>query len=169
MMKEINWVDDFEGDEDFAIIDTPIAKFGIYSKGNVLIKEDWVLDGIRPRLPETAFLANIQQQISRFWQAPLLFSSIAMRRPGTVHRIKVLEALFRIPVGETRTYADLAAILDSSPRAVGGACRNNPFPLLIPCHRVVSASGLGGYAGETEGDLVGIKQKLLAYEAAWMQ
>ncbi len=168
-MREINWVDDCGGDEDFAIIKTPIAKFGIYSKGNVLIKAEWVLGGDGPRQPDTEFLANVQQQISRFWKAPLLFSSIAMLRPDTAHRIKVLEALCRIPAGETRTYANLAEVLESSPRAVGGACRNNPFPLLIPCHRVVSASGLGGYAGETEGELTGIKQKLLAYEAAQIQ
>lgn len=168
-MIEIIWVDDCEGDADFAVIKTPVAKFGIYSKGNVLIKAEWVLGGDDLRQPDSEFLANVQQQISRYWKASFPFSQIAMLRPDTAHRTKVLEALCSIPVGETRTYASLAADLDSSPRAVGGACRNNPFPLLIPCHRVISSSGLGGYAGETKGELTGIKQKLLKHEAARIQ
>lgn len=168
-MKEINWVEDCQGDEDFAIIRTPIAKFGIYSKGNVLINAEWILDTRMTRKPETEFLTDVQQQINLFWQGSHQFSSIAMLKPGTDHRIKLLEELCRIPAGETRTYADLAKALGSSPRAIGGACRNNPFPLLIPCHRVVSTSGLGGYSGQTEGELPEIKQKLLAYEASRVQ
>ena len=168
-MNAINWVEDCHGDEDFAIILTPIAKFGLYAKGDVLIKAEWVLDNRTLRQPETEFLGNILQQINNFWQGAFLFSSIPMFRQGTEYRIKVMEELYRIPAGETRTYADLAASLASAPRAIGGACRNNPFPLLIPCHRVVSITGLGGYSGETEGELPEIKQKLLAHEIFWTQ
>lgn len=164
-MSDINWVEDCYGDEDFAIIQTPIAKFGLYAKGDVLIKAEWVLDKRSVRQPETEFLGNILQQLINFWQGSLLFYSAPMLRQGTVFRNKVWEELCRIPAGQTRTYADLSAILVSSPRAIGGACRHNPFPLLIPCHRVVSTSGLGGYSGETIGELPGIKQKLLALEA----
>jgi methylated-DNA-[protein]-cysteine S-methyltransferase len=168
-MSEINWVQDSQGDEDFAIIWTPIAKFGIFSIGNVLVKAEWVLDGRKARQPKTEFLAHVVKQINRFWQGYTVFFPIDMLRQGTIFRIKVLDELCRIPVGETRTYADLAAELGSSPRAIGGACRNNPFPLLIPCHRVVSKSGFGGYAGKTDGELLGIKQKLLVFEESRFQ
>ncbi len=76
----------------------------------------------------------------------------------------------QIPSGEVKTYGALAAQLGSSAKAVGNACRNNPFPLVIPCHRVVAASGIGGYAGDTlqqqkgEIEFMQIKQWLLAHE-----
>ena len=69
-----------------------------------------------------------------------------------------------IHYGETRTYGEIAKILKTSPRAVGNACRNNPMPLIIPCHRVVSAKDIGGYDGAKSGDLLAIKYKLLASE-----
>ena len=76
----------------------------------------------------------------------------------------VLDQLLLIPYGETRTYGEIAKILKTSPRAVGNACRNNPMPLIIPCHRVVSAKDIGGYDGAKSGDLLAIKYKLLASE-----
>ena len=70
-----------------------------------------------------------------------------------------------IPLGGVATYGELAAQLGSSPRAVGGACRNNPIPLLIPCHRVVSKTGVGGFSGEWgEGERVETKRWLLRHE-----
>ncbi|MEW6764569.1 MAG: methylated-DNA--[protein]-cysteine S-methyltransferase [Pseudomonadota bacterium] len=66
---------------------------------------------------------------------------------GTSFQQSVWAELTHIPPGTTRTYGDLAHALGTSPRAVGGALRANPIPLLIPCHRVVAADGLGGYAG----------------------
>jgi methylated-DNA-[protein]-cysteine S-methyltransferase len=70
---------------------------------------------------------------------------------GTVFQQRVWRALCEIPMGETRTYGELAKALGSAPRAVGQACRRNPTPILVPCHRVISVSGLGGYDGVGEG------------------
>lgn len=83
---------------------------------------------------------------------------------GTVFQRRVWQALAAIPYGRTRTYGDIASELGSSPRAVGGACRANPLPILVPCHRVVAASGLGGYAGRTDGTWFAIKARLLRHE-----
>ena len=75
---------------------------------------------------------------------------------------RVMTAMAGIPVGETRTYGELAAALDTAPVAVGGACGRNPVPLFIPCHRVVAADGsLGGYSAP--GGLA-LKRRLLAHE-----
>ncbi len=52
-----------------------------------------------------------------------------------------------IPHGDTWTYGELAARAGTAPRAVGGACGANPIPIIIPCHRVLSAGGSGGYSG----------------------
>jgi len=69
------------------------------------------------------------------------------------------QALLGVQFGEIRTYGELAKELNSSPRAVGQALGANPFPILIPCHRIVAANGLGGFA---EGPTW--KRKLLAWE-----
>jgi len=78
----------------------------------------------------------------------------------------VLKQLQKIPYGETRTYGDIAKILETSPRAVGNACRKNPVPIVIPCHRVVAANGIGGYDGAVDGDKLDIKNWLLKLERA---
>lgn len=78
----------------------------------------------------------------------------------------VLKQLQKIPYGETRTYGDIAKILKTSPRAVGNACRKNPVPIVIPCHRVVAAKGIGGYDGAVDGDKLDIKNWLLKVERA---
>lgn len=83
---------------------------------------------------------------------------------GTPFQRRVWDALRRIPPGQTRRYGDIARELGSGPRAVGGACRANPLLLLVPCHRVVAASGQGGFAGQTRGRWPAIKSWLLAHE-----
>ena len=83
---------------------------------------------------------------------------------GTAFQQRVWAALQAIPTGSVLSYGELARQLDTAPRAIGGACRSNPIPILIPCHRVVSRQGLGGYAGEVEGELPGIKRWLLRHE-----
>ncbi|MDH5259570.1 MAG: MGMT family protein, partial [Gammaproteobacteria bacterium] len=69
-----------------------------------------------------------------------------------------------IEAGKTLTYGDVAKLLDSSPRAVGNACRRNPIPLLIPCHRIVAKNGTGGFAGQKSGPVFDIKCWLLDHE-----
>ncbi|HRK96528.1 MAG TPA: MGMT family protein, partial [Rhodospirillales bacterium] len=74
----------------------------------------------------------------------------------------VWRRLVAIPWGQTVSYGALAAELASSPRAIARACAANPIPIIIPCHRVVAASGgLGGYSG---GDGIDTKAALLALE-----
>ena len=76
---------------------------------------------------------------------------------------EVMRAMAAIPFGETRTYGELAAELDTSPIAIGGGCGRNPVPLVVPCHRVVGADGLRGFSGDGG---VGQKRALLEHEGA---
>ena len=79
----------------------------------------------------------------------------------------VMAAMADIPYGETRTYGELAAELDTAPVAVGQACGRNPVPLVVTCHRVVgSDGGLRGYSG---GDGVDTKRRLLDFEQGTTQ
>jgi methylated-DNA-[protein]-cysteine S-methyltransferase len=73
----------------------------------------------------------------------------------------VWEALVAIPYGETRTYTQVAAVAGGVSRSVGGANSRNPIPIVIPCHRVLAATGLGGFSG---GDGVETKRRLLRLE-----
>lgn len=73
------------------------------------------------------------------------------------------QVLCDIPFGETRTYGDLAKLMDRPAQAIGQACGANPIAILIPCHRVLAANGLGGYSGAGG---VEAKVKLLQLEGA---
>lgn len=80
---------------------------------------------------------------------------------------KVLQMTRQIPWGETISYKDLALRCDSpsAMRAVGSVLKKNPFPLIIPCHRVIQSSGkIGGFQGCMDGDSVMLKRKLLSLE-----
>jgi methylated-DNA-[protein]-cysteine S-methyltransferase len=70
-----------------------------------------------------------------------------------------------IPRGRTRTYGELARELGGEARAVGQACGDNRLPIVIPCHRVVAADGIGGFAHATDGYPIEAKRWLLLHEA----
>ncbi|MDP2216277.1 MAG: methylated-DNA--[protein]-cysteine S-methyltransferase [Methanolobus sp.] len=80
---------------------------------------------------------------------------------------KVLTETRKIPYGQTITYAELACRIgkEGASRAVGSALAKNPYPIVIPCHRVVSSSGIGGFCAETCGEKVELKRKMLEMES----
>jgi methylated-DNA-[protein]-cysteine S-methyltransferase len=105
------------------------------------------------------------RELERYLADPLFRFTLPLAPGGTAFRQRVWQALAQIPIGESRTYGELARLLRSAPRAIGGACGANPIALVIPCHRVVAARGsLGGFMGVTEGDPIAIKRWLLAHE-----
>lgn len=116
---------------------------------------------IRGRDPLAGAIGTALQQ---FFRQSAGLRPVPLRLAGTPFQQRVWHALQQIPPGEVRTYGALARQLRSSPRAVGGACRRNPVPLLVPCHRVVAAQGLGGFAGHTAGQEIALKRWLLQQE-----
>ena len=77
--------------------------------------------------------------------------------PNSQQRVYAL--LVQIPAGKISSYATLAKALNTSPRAVGGALRNNPFAPEVPCHRVIAADGfVGGFKGDWEKAPSGVNQ-----------
>ncbi|MCA0273465.1 MAG: methylated-DNA--[protein]-cysteine S-methyltransferase [Proteobacteria bacterium] len=76
---------------------------------------------------------------------------------------EVMRAMCAIPFGETRTYGDLAKELGVPAQAIGQACGANPVPLIVPCHRILGASGLGGFSAPGG---VETKVALLKHEGA---
>jgi len=117
----------------------------------------------RPRDGTAACEARLPSD-SRRWFAKRSKITVPLDLRGTPFQLKVWKALLKIPPGQTVTYGQVARAIGSpkAARAVGAACRANPIPWLIPCHRVVAANGLGGYSGG------GVKRKraMLKWEGA---
>jgi methylated-DNA-[protein]-cysteine S-methyltransferase len=110
--------------------------------------------------------ARAVEALRRYFETGELPGDLPLAAAGTPFQRLVWQRLERIPAGHTVTYGDLARELGTSARAVGGACRANPIPLLIPCHRVVARGGLGGYSGERGGAWADKKRWLLRHEGA---
>lgn len=158
-----------------AIFRTDIAIIGICLSDDKLVKLDY-LTNRKTRSARSSIAKKMQYSIESYLQAHACemavdkavdkAMAIDVVLSGTPFQRKVLRQLMKIPYGETRTYGELAARLKTSPRAVGNACRRNPIPIVIPCHRVVAAGGLGGYDGAICGDKLDIKTRLLQLEGA---
>ncbi len=145
-----------------------------YCQGDPNLNAEYDLQQASP--DSLMFIEKIRQQLSNYFtQADFQFSLPFELHLGTPFQQRVWQALTEIPSSEVKTYGELAKELNSSARAVGNACRRNLFPVIVPCHRVVSASGIGGYAGDTletqKGSInfLKIKQWLLAHERISLQ
>lgn len=147
------------------IFTTEIATIGLQFEGARLIKIDY-LDKKINKAATSKNAASVKNKIEKYLlpRSKLKNIKVELLLDVTPFQKKVLNQLQNIPYGEIRTYGEIAKILKTSARAVGNACRNNPIPLIIPCHRVVAANGIGGYDGATSGKLLDIKYQLLKHE-----
>ena len=152
------------------IIESEIGALAVGRRG-ILVVAEWLVGKAEPPAFDAsdATATKLIEAYMRFFRGNLqAFARLPMGE-GTRFQCKVWGACREIPAGETRTYGWIAKELRLSQahcRAIGNALRVNPLPILVPCHRVVSATGLGGYAGETSGAMTDIKCRLLAFEAA---
>ncbi|MBA2653351.1 MAG: methylated-DNA--[protein]-cysteine S-methyltransferase [Tatlockia sp.] len=113
----------------------------------------------------THLTALIEQELDSYFRNPHHRFQLPLKSHGTAYQQRVWNALLVIPVGRTVTYGDLAKTLQSSPRAIGQACKTNPLALFVPCHRVVGKNNLGGYMGRT--DDICFKTNLLEHESSF--
>lgn len=114
--------------------------------------------------PKNSIAKETFLQLQRYFDNPQFKFDLPIELIGTPFQIRVWRFLQKIPPGKTLTYGELAKKLKTSARAIGNACRANPLPIIIPCHRIVSATGLGGFAGKQKGEMITIKKALLAHE-----
>lgn len=159
MPINIIWVDNCEGVEEVESLHTPVCAIKIHRRQDVITHIDWDFS------QDAGAIGKNDKHTVEFWPDSDKAITIKLLKQGTVHQNKVWAELLKIPSGETLTYSALAKKIGSAARAVGNACRTNPYTLLIPCHRVVSVNGMGGYSGHRHGEYMEIKAKLLAYEA----
>jgi methylated-DNA-[protein]-cysteine S-methyltransferase len=147
------------------VVATPIGWLGIRTGGAALT----VLDILEAKPPVTGRPGPVALRVGEalgcyFAGDPAALQGLAVAPAGTAFQQRVWARLVHIPAGTTISYGDLARELGTAARAVGGACRANPIPLVVPCHRVVAAHGLGGYSGERAGGWLEKKRWLLAHE-----
>lgn len=147
-----------------AVIAAPFGRLGIHAQA-ALTSIDFVSRRIPLQPPRTALARKICAQLKSYFADARTHFDLPLAPGGTQHQQRVWRALQRIAPGKPRTYGELARTLKSAPRAVGGACRANPIPIVVPCHRVVAANGAGGFMGATRGRAMDIKHWLLAHEA----
>jgi methylated-DNA-[protein]-cysteine S-methyltransferase len=116
--------------------------------------------------PKNSLAERAARQLERYRADPDARFDLPLLIEGTAFQRRLWAALCDIPRGKTLTYGALAEQLGAEARAVGQACGDNRLPIVIPCHRVVAANGLGGFAHATEGYLLEAKRWLLVHELA---
>ena len=123
-----------------------------------------------PKDPENALAERAVRQLERYRTDPDAKFDLPLLVEGTEFQRRLWSALCEIPRGSTLTYGEMAKKLGAedfeAARAVGQACGDNRLPIVIPCHRVVAADGLGGFGHSTGGYLLEAKRWLLMHEAS---
>jgi len=149
-----------------AKLQTPFALLGIRIDGDVLGEIIFLPKSGGGLTPRDRLAARVCAQIERYLEDPEFRFDLPIASQGTPFQRRVWRKIAAIAPGRTRSYGEIARELGSSPRAVGQACGANPVPLVVPCHRVLAAGGLGGFAHHEGGFHLRVKRWLLAYESA---
>lgn len=143
---------------------TPFAVLGIRVAGERLTGIDYLPRGAATLAPLTRFAERVCRQIERYLDDPGFRFDLPVETGGTAFQRRVWREIGAIAPGRTATYSQLARRLRTAPRAVGGACGANRVPLVIPCHRVLGADGIGGFMHAHSGPAIEIKRWLLRHE-----
>ena len=115
--------------------------------------------------PSSPLAAEAVRQLRAYLADPDFVFGLPLKPAGTAFQRRVWTQIAAIPPGHTETYGQVAKNLNNAPRAVGQACGSNPYPVVVPCHRIVATGGgLGGFARERGGFLLDVKRWLLRHE-----
>jgi methylated-DNA-[protein]-cysteine S-methyltransferase len=148
-----------------AIFDSPICRLGIEIEHDYLIAIRFLSEKTASIKPNSSLAKEVVSQLRAYFDKRTYRFDLPLRLLVTDFQHKVLGSLSLIPFGATETYGNLANQLDTSPRAIGNACRKNPIPIIVPCHRVLARNQIGGYCGAMSGKFLAIKKWLLNHEA----
>jgi methylated-DNA-[protein]-cysteine S-methyltransferase len=136
-----------------------VGDISVSEEDGAIVAVDW---GWGSRQAETRLLRRARDQLHAFFDGALTEFDLPLVPSGTPYQCRVWQALCDIPYGATRSYIDVARTAGGSARSVGQANGCNPIPIIIPCHRVVATTHLGGYSG---GEGLATKRWLLALES----
>lgn len=143
---------------------TPFAVLGIRTLGERVTDVDYLASGVATLDPLNKVAERAWREIERYLADPDYAPKVPFDYTGTAFQCRVWKRVSAIPTGHTLTYKDIASSLRTAPRPVGGACGANRIPIVIPCHRVVGATGLGGFMRSGGADALQIKRWLLRHE-----
>jgi methylated-DNA-[protein]-cysteine S-methyltransferase len=155
----------------YKFMDSPVGRLKLVASEKGLVAVLWQND--RPErvpltelaeVPKQKVLVETERQLNEYFAGKRREFSLPLDMRGTRFQRDVWEALLAIPFGETRSYGELAKKLGNptASRAVGAANGRNPISIVVPCHRVIGASGkLTGFAGGLD-----VKARLLDIEGA---
>lgn len=151
--------------EDYdVVVVAPFGAIAVRCDETAIITLDLLDQPAVPIRAASGFAAQVTAELEAYLRDGGHPVALPVRVSGTPFQRRVWEQLQRIPPGSCATYGALAHELRTSARAIGGACRANPVPLVVPCHRVIAAAGIGGFAGFLEGGMLAIKSWLLEHE-----
>ena len=129
--------------------ETPLGIMAIDSHEGTIRRLQWG-HKVRARSTTAATapeLTEARAQLEAYFDGRLQQFDLPLEVDGSGFQRAVCDAMSAIPFGDTLTYGDIAKGTDASAQAVGNACGANPIPVIIPCHRVLGASSLGGFSG----------------------
>ncbi|MBT4487476.1 MAG: methylated-DNA--[protein]-cysteine S-methyltransferase [Rhodospirillaceae bacterium] len=141
---------------------SPVGDLTISINDGAVVALDW---GWARDQADDDLLQRTKSQLDSYFDGDLQDFDLPLQPAGTDFQRRVWALMERISYGDTMTYGEMAKALNSAARAVGMACGANPIPLIIPCHRVLAANGMGGYSGdggvETKVQLLRLEKVLL--------
>jgi methylated-DNA-[protein]-cysteine S-methyltransferase len=144
---------------------TPFAVLSIVTDGTQVTGIRYLPRSAAPRDPHDRVAERACREIERYIADPEYRFAVPYRLHGTPFQQRVWREIEKIFPLKTISYGVIAARLQSSARAVGGACGANPVPLIVPCHRVLAVGGrLGGFMGGRKAFPLAVKRWLLRHE-----
>ncbi len=139
---------------------TPVGWFDVSHDEHYIYRAEFTSTAGLPA--DHALSKLIDKELAYYFKDPHHRFQLPLKPQGSSYQQRVWNALLVIPVGRTLTYGELADTLQSSPRAIGQACKKNPLAIFIPCHRIIGKHNHGGYMGDPSA--LSYKLDLLQHE-----
>lgn len=146
------------------VVRVPFGGVGIRTHEGAIGEVVYLPKSIKPRAGKTPLAREAAKQINAYFSDAAFEFDLPLAEKGSEFQRAVWRVISSIPAGHTLSYGDVARRIRSAPRAVGQACGANWFSLLIPCHRVLAANGIGGFGSGDGGFHLSVKRWLLAFE-----
>ena len=146
---------------DRAVIATPVGAIAVEGDDRFVSRISIMAEAAPIAVPTTAAVKRAVDQLERWFSSEINDFDLDLTPPTTERGLTLRNGLIAVGYGETLSYGALARMLKSSPRAIGQLCARNPFPIVVPCHRVLAGNGLGHYSAGRGAET---KQWLLDHE-----
>jgi methylated-DNA-[protein]-cysteine S-methyltransferase len=147
------------------VVEFPRMKVGVATREGRVVEIRYLHPSFSVVAPRSQLAERAAAQLERYRQDPDAPFDLPLAVQGTPLQRAVWDAMCAIPRGRTRSYGELAQEFGADARAIGQACGDNRLPIVIPCHRVVAANGIGGFGHSRRGYLLEAKRWLLTHEA----